>query len=560
MQPLVAESPAVAYVRRPGDQALVRLGLLRQLSEALAQGASVDGVVGAILKTAATLPDVVRGGMALTFAGGRQLRFTAMHQETAGGRIDWCSLDATSDLPVVISTRTGRPLWFSTYDDLEQRFPALAAHERKFGTEGFATIPLRLGDRVLGALMLCYAAEQPFAEVEQAFLEAFAAESTHALMRAMAWDQQRDVAELLQYSLLPEITPDIPGLAIAARYEPASAGTEVGGDWFDVIPLPDGAVVVVIGDVMGRGVPAATLMGQMRTALRAYALLDPAPDVVLGRLDALVAAHEVPEQIVTVLVAVVDADRRTVRIASAGHPPPVYAAEAMPARPVDLPIDPPLGLSVGDRAMFTLPIKSGDVLILYTDGLVESAQRPIEDGIAQLCKALDESVGQSRMPQEMCTRLATLLAEPIGDDDRALVVLASTAGRRSRTAHTRLPGDSRAPRVGRRWLCDHLTQWGLPTSVVDDAELCLSEIVTNAVIHTGTEPRVAATLDDGHLLVAVHDSGRHGRAQRLLGDPDEIGGRGLVVVDALAANWNAERRADGTTVWFQLQIQPSESQ
>jgi anti-sigma regulatory factor (Ser/Thr protein kinase) len=541
---------------------------LQQVSAALAEALTLDEVARVVLQAAATLPGVVRGGLALVAAGGRELRFVALHEEILGAaKIPWCTLDATDDVPLAVSVRTGEVLWFPTLEDMAQRFPGVAAHQRSFGTRAFVTFPLRARDHMVGAVMLCYGHEQPVDSAERAFLGAFAEQAGHALRRATAFEQQHTTAELLQRSLLPEALPDLPGLSMASHYAPAGAGVNIGGDWFDVLPLEDGAVLVVIGDVMGRGVPAATVMGQVRSALRAYALLDPTPEVVFSRLDRLVNTLGVPEQLVTVLAGRIDPDRAAVRFASAGHPSPLIAEENQPARLVCLPVGPPLGVGDGERQAVTVPLGPGAVLVLCTDGVVESAELPAEDGLQELRAALDAAIVTGRSPRELCSRLAVGLAA-VSDDDRALLVIASTVGRSIRTDQCELPAEPRAAALGRRWLRGVLSRWQCSELVADDAVLCLSEVVTNAVIHAGTPTRVVVEMEEqeghggqgGHkeqgrrrVLVTVLDSGRRGTARRRNNARiDDVGGRGLAVLDAVAAAWNSERRAGGTAVWFEF--------
>ncbi len=541
------------------DVDVQRLRRLQELTAGLAETMSTDAAALVILRHAAALPGIVRGGLALRAAGGRELRFLAMHDEPLGHeRANWCTLDGTADLPLVATTRSGQPLWFTTLDSLAARYSGLAEHQGSFGTRAFATVPLRIRDDTLGAVMLCYGTDQPFDPAEQAFLAAFTEQAAHALRRAQAFEGQQATAELLQRSLLPDTLPDLPGLALAARYEPTSseAGIEVGGDWYDVLPLEGDEVLVVIGDVMGRGVAAATVMGQVRSALRAYALLDPSPELVLQRLDRLLFTLGVPEQIVTVLLGVVSADRRTVRLASAGHLPPVLAVPGAPAVTVDLPAGPPLGLHEGDRACTDVPLPPGATLVLCTDGLVESRRIAVDDGLAQLARCFDKLRAGAHQPHDLATGLMSAM-RGVGDgDDRALLLLTSVVGRTTRSAHTLLPADSRAAGLGRRWLAALLTGWGVPAEVRQDAVLCLSEVVTNAVIHTGTPSRVGAVLDAAQLVVMVSDSGRRGRPALVEHAPDDIGGRGLRVVDSLCTAWRSEQRSDGTSVWFEFDVEP----
>jgi len=310
---------------------------------------------------------------------------------------------------------------------------------------------------------------------------------------------------------------------------------------------------VVIGDVMGRGIPAATIMGQVRAALRAYALLEPDPEVVLARLDRLMETLSAPEQLVTVLAGLVDADRASIRFASAGHLWPLIAAEDQPGRLVPIPVGPPLGLGNGAREAATVAFEPGTVLVLYTDGLVESAARPVDDGLRRLRKALDTAISETRLPRELCNRLVADLDDGASDDDCAVLVVASTVGRPIRSDQCELPAEPRAVGWSRRWLQAVLKRWQCPDAIVDNAVLCLSELATNAVIHAGTPARVVAEMDERRLLVTVSDAGRQGTAARRSDAAvDDIGGRGLTVLDAVASAWQSERRAGGTVVWFEL--------
>jgi anti-sigma regulatory factor (Ser/Thr protein kinase) len=192
--------------------------------------------------------------------------------------------------------------------------------------------------------------------------------------------------------------------------------------------------------------------------------------------------------------------------------------------------------------------------VLCTDGLVESRRTAAEDGLAQLADHLDNLRRNSDQPRDLAAGIVAAMTGVGGGDDRALLLMTSTIGRAVRSGHTLLPADTRAPARARRWLAALLAEWAVPGVVRDDAVLCLSEIVTNAVIHTSTGPRAGAVLDGRQLVVTVSDSGRRGRAELVDHDQEDIGGRGLTVVDALCPRWGSEQRSDGTTVWFELDV------
>ena len=200
----------------------------------------------------------------------------------------------------------------------------------------------------------------------------------------MAYHVQRSTAEVLQRSLLPHSLPDLEGLDLGAHYRPGAGHVDVGGDWYDVMPLPDGSVAVSLGDVMGKGVEAAVVMNEVRTAARAYVLLDPDPSTVLARLDHLVSASSSAEQVVTMVYAVVDPTRQELRLAVAGHPPPLLVPAGDAPRMFDGPLGPALGIGVGPWPVSVLPWEVGTGLLLYSDGLVESRERDLFDGIEAL--------------------------------------------------------------------------------------------------------------------------------------------------------------------------------
>jgi serine phosphatase RsbU (regulator of sigma subunit)/anti-sigma regulatory factor (Ser/Thr protein kinase) len=404
--------------------------------------------------------------------------------------------------------------------------------------------------------MFAFGEPRSFDEDHQAFLAAVAAVVAQAMKRALAYRTQQTTSELLQRSLLPESVPELDGLAMGAYYEPGGSGVDVGGDWYDVLPLADGRVAVALGDVMGKGVQAAIVMGQVRAGLRAYALIDPDPEVVLARLDGLVASLGGGEQLVTVAYGVVDAARERVSLALAGHPPPLLSLAGPGAvQRLELPAGAALGLGAGPWQATDVALPSEALLLFYSDGLVETRSLPLDDGVRELSDRLGGIEARRRHPRELCGRLAELMRRHDSDDDVAMLAVMSTAGLDLRTASAEFPADSSASPLARRALARWLAGWDVEGEVAETAALCLSELVTNAVIHSGTMPRVTARLDDERLLVLVQDHGHRGAARRAEDhEPTDISGRGLLLVESLATAWSAEHGADGTTVWFELDL------
>jgi serine phosphatase RsbU (regulator of sigma subunit) len=224
------------------------------------------------------------------------------------------------------------------------------------------------------------------------------------------------VAAELQQAVFPPLPEAVPGWSVTGHYRP-SGRTEVGGDFFDVCPLEDGRVAFFVGDVMGRGVAAAASMAQVRSALRAYLAVDPAPDKVLPMMDRYFRTYHV-DQLVTLTYGVESADRSELRLANAGHPPPVLlrrtGVELL--QPAD---DPPIGLGE-HRTVRSLELQPGDGILLYTDGLVERRDEDIDVGIARLVEALAE--GRELVEQRL-DEVVDLVRDPTRDDDVAALLL-----------------------------------------------------------------------------------------------------------------------------------------
>jgi serine phosphatase RsbU (regulator of sigma subunit)/anti-sigma regulatory factor (Ser/Thr protein kinase) len=543
-------TPALA----PPGQTAGRLDLLRRLTSSLTDVLTPDDVARVAFDHVLDIDGVVRAGLATSERADRELTFVASDDDSVTPTIvRWCRIEGQADVPIVDAVRSRAPIMLSSAEELGLRYPHMHDRQVGLGTRRMAALPLLHGGHAFGGLMLSFGEAAEFDEDEQAFLGAVAAVIAQAMKRALAFREQQTTSELLQRSLLPESVPELDGLVMGAYYEPGGSGVDVGGDWYDVVPLADGRVALALGDVMGKGVAAAVVMGQVRAALRAYALIDPAPDVVLERLDFLVASLGAPEQIVTVAYAVLSADRDRVDLAAAGHPAPLLAEPVGEPEPVALSAGPALGLHAGSWPVTTIPFRPGSLLLFFSDGLVETRTMEVDVGTKELAARLAATERRRRHPREICPRLADQMRRSDSDDDVTMLAVLNTVGIRMQTASTELPADSTASPLARRTLARWLAAWQVDEEVTETAALCLSELVTNAIIHSGTSPRVTAQLDDERLLVAVADGGHRGTA-RLSEDhvPTDISGRGLLLVDALSTAWSAEHSADGTTVWFEL--------
>jgi anti-sigma regulatory factor (Ser/Thr protein kinase) len=534
-----------------------QLSQLRRLTLALGDALTVDDAVRAALTTAGGLPGFVRAAIALTEGGGRQLRFVSTDPEgltETGPR--WCSIDAYSDLPIVHAVRDRRDIFLGSPADIAPTYPEIAEHQASLGVRSLVTVPLMEDDEAIGALMFGYDAERSFSHDDRWFFGSFAAQTTQAIRRGIAYQIQHATSEQLQRSLMPHSLPDVDRLTLGAHYSPGGRNVDVGGDWYDVLALPDGSVALALGDVMGKGVPAAIVMGEVRAAVRAYAVLDAAPSVVLRRLDSLLSSIVVPEQIVTLVYGVLSPDRRTFTYSVAGHPPPVVVPRnGSPTVLDDLPGPALMGIGRATWPEYRLGLDQGATLLLYSDGLVEARDLDLLDGVKQLCAHIESLPPRRRNPRDLCARLADLMWREDIDDDVTVLAAAVTAPGHARTAGVELPVDLTAPNRARRFVGEKLVEWGVPEEVTDTAQLCVSELVTNAIIHSGTGTEVTVRLDEEFVTVLVQDRGGHGTVQRAEHyDPMSVSGRGLTLVEALCTSWSAEHSADGTTVWFELEL------
>lgn len=366
----------------------------------------------------------------------------------------------------------------------------------------------------------------------------------------------RETAVALQRSLLPQELEQPDDLRVAATYQPGGTDAAVGGDWYDVITLGAGRTALVIGDVMGRGVRAAAVMGQLRTAVRAYARLDLPPHEVLQLLDGLAAEID-PSQIATCAYAVHDPNEGQLVYASAGHLPIlVRAQDGTVARAAD-PTGPPLGTGGWIHTSGTIDLAPGSTAVLYTDGLVERRSEDIDEGVASLERAL---AGAKGSPQVVCDRLIRAMGVTAEhDDDVAVLVLQHPArtGQAAELFHNAaldlLGGIEAAPRA-RAFATGVLSSWRFPVELRDLGVLATSELVANSLQH-GTPPmRLRLRRTDRRLIIEVTDGDDHLPLRRHAEPADEAG-RGISIVATIASSWGSRRTpGGGKAVWCEFAL------
>ncbi|TCR26306.1 PAS domain S-box-containing protein [Streptomyces sp. BK205] len=365
------------------------------------------------------------------------------------------------------------------------------------------------------------------------------------------YEQQRHIALTLQRSLMGT-PPAIPGLATASRYRPATQGAGVGGDWFDLIPLGAGRVGVLIGDVMGRGLEAAAVMGQLRSAAHALAKTGLQPRQLMQAMDAVVADLDVPDQLVTCCYLVIAADTGEVTMCSAGHLPVLVAVPGLPTRTLPAPVNAPLGVGGVIYEQCSSTIEPGATLVLYTDGLVETPGTDIEEKLTQLVATLDElPTAVPDLETAADHVLSTLLPDADGHDDVTLLLTQLPAAPLA-TATTDLPATPESVPAGRDFLGKALSTWYC-AGAADDALLLLSEILTNAVQHAQGPIGVHVCRTDTDLTVEISDRSPQLPQPRVAAE-DEESGRGLLLVRALADDWGVRPMDHGKTTWFSLKL------
>ncbi|MFG2933544.1 ATP-binding SpoIIE family protein phosphatase [Streptomyces achromogenes] len=366
--------------------------------------------------------------------------------------------------------------------------------------------------------------------------------------------RQRETAVTLQRSLLPQELEQPDDLRIAATYQPGGTEAAVGGDWYDVITLGGGRTALVIGDVMGRGVRAAAVMGQLRTAVRAYARLDLPPHEVLQLLDGLAAEIDA-NQIATCVYAIHDPNEGRLVYASAGHLPILVRDENGVVSRADEPTGPPLGTGGWIHSSGCVALHPGATAVLYTDGLVERRDADLDEGIAALEGAL---AGATGTPQVVCDRLvrsAGVTADH--DDDVAVLVLQHPArtgpdGDLFRNAALELLGGVEAAPRARAFASGVLTSWRFPAELHDLGVLATSELVANSLQHGIPPMRLRLRRTDRRLIIEVTDGDDH-LPRRRRAEPGDESGRGIAIVATIASSWGCRRTpGGGKAVWCEF--------
>ena len=545
--------------REQAERAVATLQVLSEASAVFAESFDPHGIAQALADL--LVPRLADLAVVHVLDRDGQATFGALQTRGHADRVAITELFATLPLDLSPETaqgravRTGRPQVLPGISS-----PALGAAARdRAQYEQLRTalgpsnlcLPLVARGRTVGLLAL--SRDEPYGvdAVEHAL--DLTRRAALVLDNASQYAFERDLAVTLQRSLLPRDLPMGAGYLAAARYLAGARGTQVGGDWYDIVEVGD-ALVLVVGDVVGRGVQAAAVMGQLQATVRAYALDGHAPGEVLTRLDRV--AHTIPDlHFTTCLVARLEPATGALVVCSAGHPPPVLADARGGSRLLDLEPGRPLGVGGGSYVDQSFDLELGAVLMLYTDGLVEERDAPLDEGLDRLVQALTRPVTSA---DEACTQVLRALGRDGGaDDDTALLALYLCG---PGVLQLRLPRVPQSAGAARRGVHDVADAHGVDGDV---AALLVSELVGNAVRHGAAAEgsgdvvlRVRAC--DGGLRVEVDDASEHLPPRTADPGPAAESGRGLLLVDQLAARWGAQPIPGGKRVWFEVPSAPGE--
>ncbi len=419
----------------------------------------------------------------------------------------------------------------------ELPYPAL----EEVGIDSLIGLPLLAEGDVTGVLVVCAAAPRHFTSDDVNLLRLAADRVALAVDHARVYEREHRIAETLQRSLLPERLPQLPGLAVAARYLPAAAEAEVGGDWYDVLPTPSGGVGLVMGDVAGKGLAAASMVGRLRSALRAYALEGHPPARVVEQLNRLIWTEEDESQMATLVYVVVDPVAGELHLVNAGHPPPLVLPETGVPQFLEDGSSVPLGvLPFPDFEEVSVPVDEGATVVLYTDGLVERPGEHIDTGLDRLAEVIR---GASSDPQQICDRVLRELVPDAGaPDDVALLTLRTIP----MADHFRVDLPTEPEALGsmrallRRWLGN---AHGSEQEIAEVITAC-GEAATNAIEHAGAgNPfEISGRVEGRTVEIVVRDFG----AWRAPREGDR--GRGISLMRALMDSVEVVPTSEGTTV------------
>ncbi|MFJ8348405.1 SpoIIE family protein phosphatase [Streptomyces sp. NPDC094153] len=598
LQEVAEPAPGSPAGRRAvtGDWRRSREAFLLDAGRALAEARSTAEVLR--VAAALSMPGFSPDGLAVFGVQGDRLTIIGHHGQRPGDEAPFLNMALETDYPAAEVVRSGRAVYLSSPGQYQSRYPLTWPLAERFHRHSWAFLPLTVAGRTMGAWLAAFTYPVAFTPDERSVLTTVARMLAQALSRAETAESERELSQGLQRAMMPTLGPEVPGMDIAARYVPTGGGLQVGGDWYDMIPLPgatsrsrtssgSGRFALVMGDVQGHDVRAAGLMGQLRIALRAYASEGHRPDAVLsrasrflhgmltggdgdGRDDGDGSDDRVPDlRFATCLYAEVDPRTGVLDVARAGHPDPVIrmadgtVLQRLTAGGLPLGIDPD-----SDYPTTRFTLEPGETMMICTDGLIETGGHDLDTGWQRIRTILERHGGDA---EELADALVQAVHGPSShhttgpladrrEDDIAVLLLGRHRdGRaaRPRVRHTLMTVAQAEPErvsVARRQLRELLHDWP-DEEHVDSAVLLLSETLANVLLHTDVDALVLAEVSgekgERRLRVEVTDAGDDLPHKRRPGELASSG-RGLVLIELLADAWGVVPRGKGKSIWFEL--------
>ena len=448
-----------------------------------------------------------------------------------------------------VAIRTGEPVRLTGDEPEGPRLASPSAQYQElvrdvvFG-DGWV-LPLEERGRTFGAMLFAaLPTDGPIPDDVVSLARHVASRAATVLRSAEEFSQHREALDAIHAVLLPGAIPRIDGLDVAACYQPVASRPNVGGDWWDVVALPDGRVALSIGDVAGHGIAPVGLMGQLRTAARSHLVTGRTPGETLQAMSVLLD-WTAPTAHATAIVLIMDLAANSLVSAVAGHPPPLVVLPGQAPLVLESVPAPPLGVRP-QRCEYpdvTTELPAGATLVLYTDGLIEDRHRSLDDGLSQLVELL-----ATPAPGSLDDQCARVVAEMVDtpEDDVCLVL----ARRTDAFARTDLDADAGATSVARAFVADQLQRWHLD-HLSNDACLVVSELVTNAVMHAQAHSSLVLRRTTGGVRIEVTDDGP-GTPELQAPSMHSERGRGLRVVAAVSAVWGVDAAAGTKTVWAEI--------
>ncbi|MQS11681.1 SpoIIE family protein phosphatase [Streptomyces kaniharaensis] len=543
-----------------------RSRFIKEAARALSEAVTVRDV--ARVFTELPLPGLPPDGLVLAAFEAGRAQILGASGYRPGSLSIWDRTLLPAGHPAAEALRHRAPVFISTREEYREGYPEVWEPTSRNGRGSWAYLPLVASGRAIGVCVVSFDDERELDADERTLLTTLGGLVAQSLARARLHDAEHELAAGLQRVMLPRTVPSVPGVTTAVRYLAAGSGLQIGGDWYDVVPLPGGHVGLVIGDVQGHDVHAAGIMGQLRIALRAYAAEGHPPAAVMARASRFLADLDT-DHFATCTYAEVNVDYGVVYAVRAGHLDPVVRRSDGTATTVPVAGGLPLGIDPDQEYRVTrFSLDPGETVLLCTDGLVEARGMDLDDGIARLTRTLAEPLppaGEAaRDPLEsLADRIASQAADSSErEDDIALLLLrwdGPEGGLAAQQLRRRI-GQADLARISevRAELRDALRRWGV-AEFIDTAELLSSELVTNAIRHTDRDAMFTARLyrepdsagGRARLRVEVEDESDLWPTRRTPGE-QASSGRGLMLVEALADAWGVEPRGSGKRMWFEL--------